>query len=148
MNFPKLNIFVAWFLIPQTLALGWVAFVGRMVLEVLGVSTPEGSVPGILVGMVMLCAVVFVVQQLRGALWPVGVPDGNGYLLGQRLTLAANILAVLILAFRLAGHLVGNRDLAMLLDKFTDAFGYWVMGMWAIGFSFLYQSSLPAKVKA
>jgi hypothetical protein len=29
------------------------------------------------------------------------------------------------------------------LNGFTDAFGYWVMALWVIGFSFLYQSSLP-----
>lgn len=147
MNFPKLNLFVTWFFFPVTFVLGWVAFVGRMLLEVLGVSTPEGSIPGIIVGLLLVFAVVFAIQQLRGGLWPQGNPDGNGFVLGQRLVLAANVLAFLILAFRLGGHLVDNHDLHMMLDRFTDAFGYWVMGMWAIAFSLLYQSALPQSAK-
>jgi hypothetical protein len=148
MNFSKLNLFAAWFLIPETFVLGFVAFVGRMVLEVFGVSTAEGSVPGIIVGMLLMFAVVFSIQFLRGNLWPLGKPEGNGYRLGQRLLLAANVLAALVLAFRLGGHLVSNRDLVMVFDRFTDAFGYWVMAMWAIAFSFLYQSTLPNKAQA
>lgn len=148
MSFSRLNMFVTWFLIPLTFVLGWVAFAGRMLLELLGVSTPEGSIPGIIIGMLLLIAAVFLIRHLRGELWPVGNAAGNGYRLGQRLVLAANVLAILILMFRLSGHLVLNHDIHLLFDKFTDAFGYWVMAMWAIGFSFLYQSSLPAKVQA
>ena len=148
MNFSKLNIFFAWFLLPLTWVLGFVAFVGRMLLEILGVSTAEGSVPGILVGILLSFAGVFLIQHLRGNLWPMGNPAGNGYRLGQRLVLLANLLALLILAFQLGGHQIINHDLNMIADKFTDAFGYWVMAMWAIGFSLLYQSTLTNKVNA
>jgi len=147
MNFSKLNLFMMWFLVPLTFVLGWIAFLGRMVLEVLGVSTLEGSVPGIVVGMLLTFAVVFAIRHVRGELWPVGNPQGNGYLMGSRLMLAANVLALLILIFRLGGHLISNHDLHHLVDGFTDAFGYWVMAMWAISLSFLYQSSLPQSVK-
>jgi hypothetical protein len=135
-------------LIPVNFLLGWVAFAGRMLLELLGVSTPEGSIPGIIVGVLLVYAVVFLIRHVRGELWPLGNPAGNGYLLGLRLVLAANVLAILILLFRLSGFMLSNHDVVVLFDHFTDAFGYWVMGMWAIGFSFLYQSSLSAKVQA
>ncbi len=148
MNFAKLNMFFTWVLIPLTFVLGWVAFTGRMLLELLNVSTAEGSIPGIIIGMLLVIAAVFVIQHVRGELWPVGKATGNGYVLGQRLVLAANVLALLILAFRLGGHLVSNRDLVMVFDRFTDAFGYWVMAMWAIAFSFLYQSTLSSKAQA
>ena len=62
--------------------------------------------------------------------------------------LLANLLALLILAFKLGGHQIINHDLNMIADKFTDGFGYWVMAMWAIGFSLLYQSTLTNKVNA
>ncbi len=148
MNLHRLNLFMAWLLIPLTFVLGWVAFIGRMLLEVLGASTPEGSVPGIVVGLLLAFAAVFTIQHVRGALWPQGDPAGTGYSLGQRLVLVANALALFILLFRLAGPLVTHHDAWLVLDRFTDAFGYWVMGMWAIGFSFLYQSALTAKAKA
>ncbi|MDP2806252.1 MAG: hypothetical protein Q8O24_09960 [Gallionellaceae bacterium] len=148
MKFQKLNLFAVWFFVPVTFVLGWVAFAGRMLLELVGISTPEGSLPGIIVGLLLIFAVVFIIQHLRGALWPLGNSEGNGYRLGLRLLLAANVLALLILAFRLGGHLIVNHDLLLIVDRFTDAFGYWAMGMWAIGLSFVYQSTLSSKVQA
>ena len=80
MKLPDLNIFMAWFLIPQTLAMGWVAFVGRMALELFGVITQEEGIPGRIVGALLLLGVVFVVRRLLGGTLPiVGNPDGNGY---------------------------------------------------------------------
>ena len=148
MNFQKLNLFATWLLVPVTFVLGWVAFAGRMLLELFGVSTLEGSLPGIMVGLLLMFALTYIIQFLRRGLWPMGNPAGNGYRFGQRLLLAANVLAILILAFRLGGHLVEDRNMIVVFDGFTDAFGYWVMGMWAIGLSFLYQSMLPTKVQA
>ena len=147
MNFSKLNLLAAWFLLPETWVLGFVSFFGRMVLEVLGVSLPEGSIPSIVVGMLLNLAVVLSIYFVRGNLWPIGNPAGKGFQLGERLVLAANVLAVIILIFRLTGHQIINHDLNMIADKFTDAFGYWAMAMWAIGFSFLYQSSMNNQVK-
>jgi hypothetical protein len=36
MKYPNANTFAAWFLMLQTLAMGWVAATGRIVLELLG----------------------------------------------------------------------------------------------------------------
>lgn len=146
MKFANINIFVAWFLVPQTLVMGWVAFVGRMVLEVFGVSTLEEAIPGRIVGAVLLLGAVFIVQFWRGTLAPVGKPEGKGFRFGHRLVLIANILAALLFIFPFTWHLISNRDVVMVLSKFLVAFGYWVMALWAIGFSFIYQSSLPEKV--
>jgi hypothetical protein len=43
-------------------------------------------------------------------------------------------------------HLISSHNLISVLSKFTDAFGYWVLALWAIGFSFIYQSALPPAV--
>lgn len=145
MKFSKLNLFAAWFFIPETLAMGWVAFAGRMLLELLGVNTEEEGIPGRLVGALLLLGVVSVVQVMRGSLAPVGNAAGQGYRFGHRLVLAANILAALLFIFPFTWYLLPNRDVVMVYAKFADAFGYWVMAMWGIGFSFIYQSGLPGK---
>ncbi len=138
----KANMFMAWFFIPQTLAMGWVAAVGRVVLELLGADTIEGDIPGRLVGALLLLGAVYTFQHFRGALPPVGNPQGNGFRFGHRVLLAANVLAGLLFIFQLTFPLIESRDLHLVLDRFTTAFGYWVMAMWMIGFSFVYQSAL------
>lgn len=145
MKFAKSNLFIAWFLIPETLAMGWVAFAGRMLLELLGVNTVEEGIPGRIVGALLLLGVVSVVQVMRGSLAPAGNAAGQGYRFGHRWVLAANILAALLFIFPFTWHLLPNRDVVMLYAKFADAFGYWVMAMWGIGISFIYQSGLPGK---
>ncbi|HCI52064.1 MAG TPA: hypothetical protein DE312_01825 [Gallionella sp.] len=140
---PRINLFIAWFLIPQTLGMGWVAFAGRMLLEVLGVNTHEGDIPGRLVGAVLIFGAVYLILHFRGSLPPEGNSTGKGFGFGQRLVLAANLLASLFCLFQFTQFLIESHDLRLVLNGFTDAFGYWVMALWVIGFSFLYQSSLP-----
>ncbi|MDD4930011.1 MAG: hypothetical protein PHP85_12135 [Gallionella sp.] len=139
----RINLFMAWFLIPQTLAMGFVAVVGRILLELLGVNTHEGDIPGRLVGAVLLFGIVYLIMHFRGSLPPEGKPAGKGYQFGQRLVLAANCLASLFCLYQFSQFLIENHDVRLVLNGFTDAFGYWVMALWVIGFSFLYQSSLP-----
>lgn len=141
----KVNMFVAWFFIPLTLVMGWVAVVGRIVLELLGVNTHEGDIPGRIVGALLLFAAVYLVLHLRGSLPPEGKPEGNGFRFGHRLVLAGNLLSGLFIVFQFIFPLIGSRDLWLVLDRFTNAFGYWAMAFWVVGFSFLYQSSLPKK---
>jgi len=141
----KVNMFVAWFFIPMTLGMGWVAAVGRIVLELLGVATHEGDIPGRIVGALLLFGVVYLVLHFRRSLPPEGKPEGKGYLFGQRLVLAANILSGMYIIFQMTHPLIQNHDVRLVLDGFTDAFGYWAMAFWVVGFSFLYQSSLPKK---
>ena len=141
----KVNLFMAWFFIPQTLAMGWVAAAGRVVLELLGAATREGDIPGRIVGALLLFGAVYLVLHLRGSLPPQGKPEGNGFRFGHRLVMAGNLLAVLLFIFSLTDFLIGNPDLLMVLTRFTTAFGYWAMACWVVGFSFLYQSSLPGK---
>lgn len=145
MNFPRTNLFIAWFFIPETLAMGWVAYAGRMLLEVVGVSTGEEDMPGRIVGAMLLLGVLAVVRVMRGSLGPAGKPAGRGYQSGHRWVMAANILAALLFIFPFTWQLLPNRDVVMVFSKFADAFGYWVMAMWGIGFSFIYQSGLPDK---
>jgi hypothetical protein len=141
-NLPNLNIFMAWFLIPQTLAMGWVAFVGRMVLELFGVVTLEESIPGRIAGALMLLCAVLVTRRLMGGVLPlIGNPRGKGYRTGHRLIFTANMLAAALFVFQLTWHWLPNPEVVMVLATFTSAFGYWVMALWAIGFSLIYQST-------
>ncbi len=141
----KINLFMAWFFIPQTLAMGWVAAVGRIILELLGAITQEGDIPSRLVGALLLFGIVFTIHHLRGTLPPEGNPEGNGFIFGHRLVMMANLLASLLFIYPYVSLIIESRDLLMVLGKFTTAFGYWVMAIWVVGFSFLYQSSLPRK---
>ena len=141
----RINMFVAWFLIPQTLLMGWVAVAGRGVLELLGINTFEGDIPGRLVGSLLVFGVVYLILHFRGALPPEGNAEGKGYKLGQRLVLAGNIFAAMFVIFQFTFPMIADHNLHMILDRFTDAFGYWSMAIWVVGFSFLYQSALPNK---
>ena len=148
MKFDKLNLFAAWVLLPHILAMGWVAFAGRMLLELAGVSTHEEAIPGRLVGLLLVIGVVAVLQIMRGSLGPNGNPAGKGFQTGHRLLLAANVLAALLLCFEVTRPFFTDHNTIVLTGGFTDAFGYWVMAMWAISFSLIYQSALPQSVKA
>ncbi len=141
----KINLFMAWFFIPLTLEMGWVAAIGRVVLELLGVTTREGDIPGRIVGALLLFGAVYLVLHFRGSLPPEGNPEGRGFRFGQRLVLAGNLLSGLFIIFQLTFPLVESYNVHLVLDGFTNAFGYWAMAFWVVGFSFLYQSSLPKK---
>ncbi|MBK9160631.1 MAG: hypothetical protein IPM27_03560 [Nitrosomonadales bacterium] len=141
----KANLFMAWFFIPMTLVMGWVAFVGRMVLELLGINTFEGDIPGRIVGALLLFGAVYLVLHFRGSLPPEGKQGGSGFGFGHRVVLAANLLATLFIIFQLTHPLIENPDMRLVLDRFTYAFGLLATGCWVVGFSFLYQSSLPPK---
>jgi hypothetical protein len=138
----NLNIFFAWCLIPQTLAMGWVAAVGRLILELCGIATLENANPGRLLGGFVLICTVYVIRYLMGNTLPiVGNQNGNGYSLGHRLILSANILSASLFIFQLSWHSLPNTAMVLILASFTSAFGYWVMALWAFGFSFIYQST-------
>jgi hypothetical protein len=144
MNFYRVNVFFAWLLMLEVVAMGWIAFVGRMLLELLGVNTHEGDIPGRLVGLILLFGVLVSIQLLLGSLRPVGKPSGNGFGWGHRLVFMANVLAAILFCYEFIKPFMLDRTLVLLIANFTDAFGYWVLAMWAIGFSFIYQSALPA----
>ncbi len=141
----RINLFFTWFFIPQTLAMGWVAGVGRIVLELAGANTHEGDIPGRLVGALLLLGAIYLVLHVRRSLPLEGKPEGQGYRFGHRLLLAANLLAAVLFFFPFTSHLIENRDVLMVASKLTTAFGYWAMGLWVVGLSFLYQSTLPKK---
>jgi hypothetical protein len=144
MNFYSANVFLAWLLMLEVVAMGWIAFVGRMLLELLGANTHEGDIPGRLVGLILLFGVLISIALLRGSLKPVGKPDGNGFSWGHRLVLIANVLATVLFCYEFIKPYMLDRTLVLLIANFTDAFGYWVLAMWAVGFSLIYQSALPA----
>ena len=148
MKYPNLNLFAAWFFMVQTLAMGWVAAAGRMLLELLGMATTEGDIPGRLVGALLLFAAVFMVWYFRRSLPPQGRPQGNGFVFGHRLLLTGNALAAMLFLFHFFAPGIAGYNTHLVLDKFTTLFGYLSMGLFAVGFSFIYQSALPQEKKS
>ena len=148
MKYPNLNIFAAWFFMAQTLAMGWVAAAGNILLQMLGVPTHEGDIPGRIVGALLLLLIIYLVWHFLRALPPQGKPDGNGYKLGHRVVLAGNILACLLFVFHFFATSIDSYNTHLVLNKFTTSFGYFAMGCFAIGFSLIYQSSLPQEKKS
>jgi hypothetical protein len=142
MKYPNLNVFAAWFLMLQTLAMGWVAATGNVLLQMLGVPTHEGDVPGRIVGALLLLLIVYLVWHFLRALPPQGKPEGNGYTLGHRLVLTANLLAALLFVFNLFASGIEGYNTHLVMDTFATSFGYFAMACFAIGFSLIYQSSL------
>jgi hypothetical protein len=61
------------------------------------------------------------------------------------LILTGNILATSLFVFQLVWHWIPSAAAVMVLAQFTSAFGYWVMALWMVGFSFVYQSTLPGQ---
>ncbi len=147
MKYPNVNIFAAWFLIFQTLAMGWVAASGNVLLQMLGVPSHEGDIPGRIVGALLLFLIIYLVWHFMRGLPPQGKPDGNGYKLGHRLLLAGNLLAGLLFVFQFFAASIDGYNTHLILNKFTTAFGYFAMGCFAIGFSLVYQSALPLEEK-
>jgi uncharacterized oligopeptide transporter (OPT) family protein len=143
MKYPNVNVFVAWFLMLQTLAMGWVAASGDILLEILGVATHEGDIPGRMVGALLLLLAIYLVWYFMHGLPPQGKADGSGYTFGHRVVLAGNVLAGLLFVFQFFAASISDYNTHLVLDKFTTAFGYFAMGCFAIGFSMIYQSSLP-----
>ncbi|OIR07675.1 hypothetical protein GALL_99560 [mine drainage metagenome] len=148
MRHQNLNVFAAWFLMLQTLAMGWVAAAGNALLEMLGAPTPEGSVPGRIVGALLLLLLIYLAWHFMRGLPPHGKPEGNGYRLGHRVVLAGNVLAGLLFVFQFFESGIEGYNTHLVLNTFTTAFGYFAMGCFAIGFSLLYQSSLPQEKKS
>jgi len=148
MRYPNLNVFAAWFLMLQTLAMGWVAAAGRVVLELLGVATTEGDIPGRAVGALLLLLIVFLVWFFMRGLPPQGKAEGNGFRLGHRLLLAGNAMAASLFVFHFFATGIDDYNTHLVLNKFTTSFGYLSMGFFAIGFSLVYQSSLPQEEKS
>ncbi len=148
MKYPNLNVFLAWFLIPQTLAMGWVAAAGNLLLQTLGVPAQEGDVPGRIIGALLLLLIVYLVWHFLRGLPPQGKPEGNGYRAGHRLVLAGNILAGLLFMFHFFATGIASYNTHLILDKFTTSFGYLAIGCFAVGFSMIYQSALPQEKKS
>lgn len=148
MKFPNANIFAAWFFMLQTLAMGWVAASGNILLEMLAVPTHEGDVPGRIVGALLLMLIIYLAWHFMRGLPPHGKPEGNGYKVGHRVLLAGNVLACLLFVFHLFASGIEGYNTHLILNTFTTSFGYFAMGCFAIGFSLVYQSSLPQEKKS
>ena len=148
MKYPNVNIFAAWFFLTHMVIAGWVAAAGNLLLEMLGVPTQEGFIPGRMVGALLLLLIIYLVWHFMRALPPQGKPEGSGYRIGHRVVFAANILAFLLLLFQYFESGIEGYNTHLVLERFTTAFGYFAMGCYAIGFSLIYQSSLPQEKKS
>jgi hypothetical protein len=148
MKYPNSNIFAAWFFMSQTLAMGWLAAAGNLLLEMLGAPAQEGGVPGRIVGALLLLLIIYLAWHFMRGLPPQGKPEGNGYRVGHRVLLAGNILACLLFVFNLFASGIEGYNTHLVLNTFTTTFGYFAMACFAIGFSLVYQSSLPQEKKS
>jgi hypothetical protein len=147
MKYPNVNVFAAWFFMPQTIFMGWVAAAGGMLLNVLGQATTEGDIPSRLVGALLLFAGVFIVWYTQRGLPPQGKVGGNGYTFGHRLILVGNVLAACLFVFHFFALQITDYNTHLILDKFTTMFGYVCMAFFAGGFSFVYQSAMHQEEK-
>jgi len=147
MKYPKVNIFAAWFFMVNTLFMGWVAKTGEILLQLLGIPAVEGDVPSRIVGTLFLFAAVFAVLYFRRSLPPEGTPGEKDYLFGHRLVLIGNLLALSLFVFQMFATTITDYNTHLVLNKFTTAFGYLCMGFFAVGFSFIYQSSMRLQEK-
>jgi hypothetical protein len=143
MKYPNVNLFAAWFFLAHMVVMGWVAAIGNFLLELLGVHTQEGFIPGRMVGALLLMFAIYLVFHFMRALPPYGKPEGNGYTIGHRVVFVANILACLLVVFQYFEPGITDHNTHLILDQFTTFFGYLAMGSFAVGFSLIYQSSLP-----
>jgi hypothetical protein len=130
------------------LAMNWVAAAGSFLVRMLGVNSQEGDVQGRLVGALLLLFVIYLVWFFLRALPPQGKPEGNGYKLGHRVVLVANIMAGLLLVFHFFLPGIEDHNTHLVLENLATALGYLAMGCFAVGFSFIYQSSLPQEKKS
>lgn len=147
MKYPKVNIFAAWFFMVDTLFMGWVAKTGEILLQLLGIPAVEGDIPSRIIGTLLLLAAVFAVLHFRKSLPPEGTPGEKDYLFGHRLVLIGNVLALSLFVFQMFATTISDYNTHLVLNKFTTAFGYLCMGFFAVGFSFIYQSSMRLQEK-
>jgi hypothetical protein len=147
MKYPNLNVYFAWFFVFETMAMAWVAAAGNLVLQMLGVTTQAGFIPGRMVGALLLLFAIYLVWYFLRALPLQGKPEGNGYRIGHRLLLAANILACMVFVFQFFEAAIMDNNTHLILEKITTPFGYLAMAGFAVGFSLIYQSTLPQEEK-
>lgn len=147
MKYPNLNLFAAWFFVAQTVAMAWVAAAGQLLLVLLGAPAQEGDVPSRMVGALLLVLLIYLVWHFMRGLPPQGKPGGNGFGLGHKLLLAGNALAAVLFVFQFFATGITDHNTHLILEKISTASGYLAMGCFAIGFSMIYQSSLPPEEK-
>jgi hypothetical protein len=147
MKYPNVNLFAAWFFLAHLVVMGWVAAAGNFLLELMGVHTQEGFIPGRMAGALLLMFAIYLVFYFMRALPPQGKPEGYGYAIGHRVVFAANIFACLLIAFQYFEPGITDHNTHLILDQFATTFGYFAMACFAIGFSLIYQSSLPQEEK-
>lgn len=148
MKYPNLNIFAAWFFVAETVAMAWVAKAGQLLLLLLGVPAQEGDVPSRMVGALLLLLLIYLVWHFMRGLPPQGKPEGNGFAFGHKLVLAGNALAAVLFVFQFFAVSITDHNTHLILEKLATASGYLAMACFAIGFSMIYQSSLPLEEKS
>jgi hypothetical protein len=131
----------------HTIFMGWVAAAGEVLLKLLGVPAVEGDVPSRIVGAILLFAAVYAVLHFNKSLPPEGVPGEKDYRFGHRLVLIGNLLALSLFVFQMFATTISDYNTHLVLNKFTTAFGYLCLGFFAVGFSFIYQSSMRLQEK-
>lgn len=144
MNLAALNLFVAWFLIPETVATRWVDGAGHLLLGLTGNDDLRNDVPARLLGAAVWAVVVAGVWLWRGLPF-VGNPLGKGYGSGHKLVLLGNLLAGVLFVYSFVFGLFHSHALTLLMSVLALIFGFAAMALWAIGFSITFNSSEAVK---
>lgn len=147
MKYPQVNIFAAWFFMVHTIFMGWVTKTGEILLQLLSIPAVEGDVPSRVIGAILLFVGVYAVLYFRKSLPPEGTPGEKDFLFGHRLVLVGNVLALCLFVFQMVATTITDYNTHLVLNKFTTAFGYLCLGFFAVGFSFIYQSSMRLQEK-
>ena len=140
----KINLFVGWFMTLQVFFSTVLAQLGTVLLGVLGMPAPLDDQFGWLLGALILLSVLFILRNVIGELPPgTGRPGGKGYKLGHGLVLASSLLALgaYVLPFFISN--IQNPGTLEALSTFIVGLMYPALGLFGIGMSFIYQSTLP-----
>lgn len=140
----RINLFVAWFLTMQVFFSAVLAQLGALLLGKLGMPAPLDEQFGWLVGALVLLSVLLIVRHKLGELPPgVGKPGGRGYKFGHGMVLASSLLAfgVYVLPFFIPN--IHNPGLLTAVSSFVIGIMYPALGLFGVGMSFIYQSTLP-----
>lgn len=147
MNLAALNLFVAWLLIPETVATRWVDGAGHLLLSLTGNDDLRHDAPARLLGAALLAVLVGAVWFWRGLPF-MGDPAGKGYRSGHRLVLAANVLAGSLFVYSFVFASFHSHALTLLMSVLALISGFASMALWAIGFSITFNSSELARKAA
>ena len=144
----KINLFVGWFMTLQVFFSMVLAQLGTGLLSVVGIAAQRDEQFGWLLGALILLSVLLILRNVAGELPPgTGKPGGKGYKLGHGLVLVSSVLTfgAYVLPFFISD--IQNPGTLQAVSTLIVGLMYPALGLFGIGLSFIYQSTLPSVAK-